>query len=60
MEDKAFILIIEIVQLSRSGKPYRNLLPELKELLKDNPKAQALVNQLYINLQNLGEINNPS
>lgn len=40
-DEKAFNLLMEIIQLARSSKPYKPLLRQLKIALKRSPKAMA-------------------
>lgn len=49
-DEKAIRILMAIVQLSKSGKPYKHFIPKLKKLLNNAPVARDLVNQLYKNL----------
>lgn len=40
-DEKAFNLLMEIIQLGRADKPYKPLLRQLKIALKRSPKAMA-------------------
>lgn len=49
-DEKAYNLLIEVVQLARSGKDYKKLLPNLNLALKDSPKASDMCISLIKNL----------
>lgn len=49
-EEAGFELVMELVRLARSDKPYRNELEELKSYVAKYPKVQLMVNQLAANL----------
>lgn len=50
-DDLAFMILMEVVQLSRSGLPYKHLLPDLKIALKNSPAATDMCNVLIKNLE---------
>jgi len=52
-DNKAFELLMEVVQLSRSEKPYKHLLPELKKALKFSPKAADMCTSMIANLEGI-------
>ena len=52
-DDLAFMLLMEIVQLSRSNLPYKHLLPDLKIALKKSPAATDMCNVLIKNLEGI-------
>lgn len=49
-EDQAFEAIIDLVRLARNGKPYKQLLPGLKESASKFPRVAAMLQQLAKNL----------
>jgi hypothetical protein len=51
MDNLAYKLLIEIVQLSRSERPYKHLLPDLKMALKNSPKAADMCRVMIANLE---------
>lgn len=50
-DDTAFDLLIEVVQLSRSGKEYKKILPDLKLALKKSRKAADMCSVMIANLE---------
>ena len=51
LEEDAFGIIMELLTLAKSGKPYRHLLPTLKDRAEQFPRVAMLVQGLYENLQ---------
>lgn len=49
--DDAYELMMEIVQLARSGKDYKNTLLNLKIALKNSPQAADLLRVMIKNLE---------
>ena len=42
-EDKAFLLLMTVIQLGKAGQPYKKELDELKIAIKSAPQCQELL-----------------
>lgn len=51
LEEDAFLLLMELFTLAKNGKPYRHLLPTLKDRAEKFPRVALLVKSLAENLE---------
>ena len=51
LEEDAFVVIIEMLTLAKSGKPYRHLLTTIKDRAEQFPRVAMLIQGLAENLQ---------
>lgn len=47
LEEDAFRVIVEMLTLAKEGKPYRHLMPVIKERYNQFPRVAALINSLH-------------